>query len=77
MTGNVRKQAGKRPVNTPKHRWKNGKKMDLKETGWVAVDCVNLCYDRDNKQPLVSTVVNFQMKQNVGNLLISSGTTHF
>jgi hypothetical protein len=26
---------GKRPLEKPRHRWENGIKNDLRETGWV------------------------------------------
>jgi hypothetical protein len=30
----VGKPKGKRPLRRPRHRWKDGIKMDLRETGW-------------------------------------------
>jgi hypothetical protein len=32
--GLVRKPEGKRPLARPRRRWKNGRRMDLKEIGW-------------------------------------------
>jgi len=36
LLGNL--QAGKRPLGTPRHRWEDNVKVDIKETEWVGVD---------------------------------------
>jgi hypothetical protein len=33
----VGKPKGKRPVGRPRHRWEDGIRMDLRETGWSGV----------------------------------------
>jgi hypothetical protein len=30
----VQKPKGKRPLGRPRHRWKDGLKLDLREIGW-------------------------------------------
>jgi hypothetical protein len=37
---------GKRPLGRPRHRWKNGIRMDLREIGWE-VEWIQLAQDRD------------------------------
>jgi hypothetical protein len=32
----VGKTEGKRPVGRPRHRWKDGIRMNLRETGWAS-----------------------------------------
>jgi hypothetical protein len=34
----VRKPEGKRTLRTPRHRWKDNIRMDLRETVWEGVD---------------------------------------
>jgi hypothetical protein len=43
----VEKTTGKRPLETPRHRWVDNIKMDLEEIGWGYVDWINLIQDRD------------------------------
>jgi len=38
----VGKQAGKRPLIKPRHRWKGNIRMDLRETRWNGVDWMHL-----------------------------------
>jgi hypothetical protein len=38
----VRKPGGKRPRRTPRRRWVNNIKMDLKEIGWGGMDRIYL-----------------------------------
>jgi hypothetical protein len=33
---------GKRPLERPRRRWMDNIKMDLRETGWVGIDWVDL-----------------------------------
>jgi hypothetical protein len=54
----VGKPEGKRPLRRPRHRWEEGSKMDLRETGWEAVDWIHLAYDRDRLEALVNMVMN-------------------
>jgi hypothetical protein len=33
--------------------------MDLREIGWVGMDCINLAQDRDQRRALFNTVSTF------------------
>jgi hypothetical protein len=52
------KPEGKRPLGRPRHRWEDGIRMDLMETGWRSVDWIQLAQDRDRWRALVNTVMN-------------------
>jgi hypothetical protein len=54
----VGKQERKKPLGTPRHKWENNIKMDLKEIGWGGTDQFNLAQDRDQWQTLVNTVMS-------------------
>jgi hypothetical protein len=43
----VGKPEGKRPLGRPRCRWKDGIRMDLRETGLGCVDWIRLAQDRD------------------------------
>jgi hypothetical protein len=36
------KPEGKGPLERPKHRWKDGLKIDFREIGWGYVEWINL-----------------------------------
>jgi hypothetical protein len=55
----VGKPEGKRQVGTPKYRWKDNIKMDVRETGWSSMDWTGLTQDSDQWSALVNTVLNF------------------
>jgi hypothetical protein len=52
------KPEGKRPLERPRHRWEDGIRMDLRETGWGSVVWIQLAQDRDRWWALVNTVMN-------------------
>jgi hypothetical protein len=54
----VGKPEGKRPLGTPRRRWVDNIKMDLRETGWNHLDWIELAQDRDQWRALVKTVMN-------------------
>jgi hypothetical protein len=54
----VGKPEGKRPLGRPRRRWVDNIKMDLREIGWNAVDCIDMAQDRDQWRALVNTVLN-------------------
>jgi hypothetical protein len=54
----VGKPEGQRPLGRPRCRWVGNIKIDLRETGWVDVDWINLAQDRDQWRALVNTVMN-------------------
>jgi len=39
------------------HTWKDIR-LDLRETGWEGMDCMNMGQDRDQQQAPVNTVMN-------------------
>jgi hypothetical protein len=53
----VGKSEGKRPLGRARHRWENGIRMDLRETGLEGVDWIRLAQDRDRWR-VVSAVMN-------------------
>jgi hypothetical protein len=54
----VGKPEGKRPLERPRHRWKNGIRMGLREIGIGGVDWIRLPQDRDRWRAVVSAVMN-------------------
>jgi hypothetical protein len=36
----VGKPEGKRPLERPRHRWKDGIKMDIREIGWQGLEWI-------------------------------------
>jgi hypothetical protein len=48
----VVKPEGKKPLGSPRSRWEDNNRMDLKETVWEAVDRMYLAQDRDQWQTL-------------------------
>jgi hypothetical protein len=47
-----------RPLERPRHRWEDGIKMDLRETGWGGVEWIHLAQDRDRWRAVVNAVMN-------------------
>jgi hypothetical protein len=48
----VGKPEGKRPLGTPRRRWVNNIKMDLREIGWDRVEWIEMAQDRDQWRAL-------------------------
>jgi hypothetical protein len=57
----VGKPEGKNPLGSPRHRWKDGLRMDLREIGRGVVEWIQLAQDWDQWQPLVNMVVNLRI----------------
>jgi hypothetical protein len=57
----VGKPKGKRPLGRPRRRWVDNIKMDLRETRWVGMDCIDLAQDRNQWRALVNMVMNFRV----------------
>jgi hypothetical protein len=57
----VGKPEGKRSLVRPRHRWDDGIKLDLRETGWGGMDWIDLDEDRDWWKALVNTVMNLRI----------------
>jgi hypothetical protein len=43
------KPKGKRTLETPRRRWVDNIKMDLREMGWGGMDWIDLAQDRDQR----------------------------
>jgi hypothetical protein len=54
----MRKPERKRPLGRPRHRWEDGIRIYLRETGWENVQWIQLAQDRGRWQALVITVMN-------------------
>jgi len=54
----VGKPGEKRPLGTPRCRWEDNIKMDLKEVGCLGMDWIELAQDRDRWRALVNVVMN-------------------
>jgi hypothetical protein len=52
---------GRRPLGTPRRRWVDNIKMDLREIGWDGMDSFDLAQDRDQWRALVNTVMNLRV----------------
>jgi hypothetical protein len=57
----VGKPEGKRPLGRPRHRWEDGIRMDLGETGLEGVDWFRLVQDKDQWWAVVSAVMNLRV----------------
>jgi hypothetical protein len=58
----VGKPEGKRPLRTPRHKWEDNTKINLREIGWEAVEWIYLDQNRDWWQPLVNMVMKFHVQ---------------
>jgi hypothetical protein len=52
---------GKRPLGRPRRRWVNNIKIDLRETEWDGMDCIDLAQDRDDWRALAYMVTNIRV----------------
>jgi hypothetical protein len=57
----VGKPEGKRPLRSPRRRWVDNIKMNLRGIGWDGMDWIGLAQDRDQWRALVNTVMNFRV----------------
>jgi hypothetical protein len=57
----VEKPGRNRPLGSPRHRWEDNAKMDLKEIVWAGVDWVGMAQDRDKGQAVLDTVMNIRI----------------
>jgi hypothetical protein len=48
---------GKRPLGSPRCRWVDNIKIDLREIGWDGGDWIDLAQDRDQWRDLVKAVM--------------------
>jgi transcription termination factor 2 len=57
----VGKPEGKRPLGRHRRRWEDNIRLDLRETGWGGMGCIDLAQDRDQWRALVNTVMNLRV----------------
>jgi hypothetical protein len=57
----VGKPERKRPLGSPRRRWVDNIKIDLREIEWGGRDWIELAQDRDQWRALVSTVMNLRV----------------
>jgi hypothetical protein len=57
----VGKPEWKRPLGSPRHRWIDNIRMDLREKGWEGVDWIHLAQDRDQWRDVMNTVMNLRV----------------
>jgi hypothetical protein len=55
------KPEGKRPLGSPRRRWVDSIKMDVREAGWGGMNCIDLAQDRDQWRTHVNTVMNLRI----------------
>jgi hypothetical protein len=56
----VGKPEGWRPLESPRRRWEDNVKMDLREIGCGGMDWIDLAQDRNEWRALVNTVMNLR-----------------
>jgi hypothetical protein len=54
----VGKPEGKRQLESPRRRWEDGIRMDLRGIGLGGVDLIRLAQDRDRWRAIVSAVMS-------------------
>jgi hypothetical protein len=57
----VGKPEGKRPLGSPRRRWADNIKIDLRENGWDGMDWIDLAQDRGQWRALVKKVMNLRV----------------
>jgi hypothetical protein len=57
----VGKSEVKRPVGRPRCSWVDDIKINVIETGWDGMDCIDLAQDRDQRRAVVNTVMNLRV----------------
>jgi hypothetical protein len=57
----VGKPKGRRPLGTPRRRWVDNIKINVREIGWDGVDWIDMAQDRDQRKALVNTVLNLRV----------------
>jgi hypothetical protein len=57
----VEKPEGKRQLGSPRRRWEDGIKIDLREIGWGAWSGFTWLLDRDRWRAVVNAVMNLRV----------------
>jgi hypothetical protein len=55
------KPEGRRPLGSPRRRWVDNIKMDLREIGWDGMDWIHWVQDKDHWRALVSAAMNLRV----------------
>jgi len=53
------KPVGKRSLGTPRRKWEDNIKIDLKEMGWKIVDWTDLFQNGDRRRAVMNRVIYF------------------
>jgi hypothetical protein len=61
----------KRPLGSPKRRWEDSIRMNLREIEWEDVDWMQLAQDRVQWRAVVYMVINLRVPRKAGNFLTS------
>jgi hypothetical protein len=57
----VGKPYGKRPLDRPRRRLEDNVRMEVRDTGWGAMDWIDLAWDGDQWRALVNAVMNLRV----------------
>jgi hypothetical protein len=57
----VGRPEGRRLLGSPRRRWDDNIKTDLREVGWQGMNWIELAQDRDRWRSLVNAVMNLQV----------------
>jgi hypothetical protein len=57
----MRKSEGKGPLGRPMHRWEDGIRMNLRETGWEDDEWVRLAQDMGQCLAVMNAVMNLRV----------------
>jgi hypothetical protein len=57
----VGKPEGKRLLETPRLRWEDNIKIDVRQIGWHDMDSTDLIQDRDQWRALLNTVMRLRI----------------
>jgi hypothetical protein len=52
---------GKKSLGRYRRRYEDNIKIDLREMGWVFMDCIDVAQDSDRWRALVNTVMNLRI----------------
>jgi hypothetical protein len=57
----VGRPEGKRPLERPRHRWKDNTKIDIQEVRWGDMDWIDLAQETDRWRVFVNDVINLRV----------------
>jgi hypothetical protein len=62
----VGKPEGNRPLERPRHRWKDNINMDIQQVRCGSMEWIELAQDSDSWRALVNVIMNLRVPQNAG-----------